>query len=93
MRQASVLPTLALASLSLSVTLRQIQQPNTLRGEGHSRPRTRNTNEETFVNVLIPQENQEPVGNLLERGRLQPSMPKGSFCRMPETTAWNFSMH
>lgn len=77
MRQASVLPTLALASLSLSVTLRQIQQPNTLRGEGHSSPRTRNTNEETFVNVLIPQEKPRASGEFTRKRSATAKYAKG----------------
>ena len=32
------------------------------------------------------------MGNLLERGWLQPSMPKVSFCRMLEITTWSFTI-
>lgn len=77
MRQASVLPTLGPASLSLSVTPRQTQQPNTARGEGHSSPPTRNTNEETFVNVLIPQEKPRAGGKFTRKSLAAAKYAKG----------------
>lgn len=63
------------------------------RDEEYSSPCTRNTNEENFANVLILQEKPRTSGNLLERGWLWPSMPKVSFCRLPEITTRNFSLH
>lgn len=32
------------------------------------------------------------MGNLLERGWPEPTMPKVSFCRMPQITTWNFTL-
>lgn len=76
-RHTSVLPILGLASLSLSVTLRQTKQRHTSRAEGHSSPRTRNINEENFVNVLIPQKKPRASGEFTRKRRAAAKYAKG----------------
>lgn len=75
--QAPVLPTLGLPSLSLSETQRLTKQTHTSRGEGHSSPHTRNTNEENFVNVLIPQEKPRASGEFTRKRLIAAKYAKG----------------
>lgn len=77
MRHASVLPILGLASLSGSVTPRQTKQLHTSKDEGHSSPCTRNTNEENFVSVLIPQEKPRATGEFTRKRSAAAKYAKG----------------
>ncbi|KAI4564751.1 hypothetical protein MJG53_015763 [Ovis ammon polii x Ovis aries] len=69
-RHAPVLPTQAVVSgFSLIKTLIEDRQERShkARGEGYSSPRTRNTNEENFVNVLIPPEKPRTIGEFTRK--------------------------
>lgn len=95
MKHPSVLHIPSVASgfgLIKSVTQIQTKQSHKSRGEGHSRPRTRNTNEENSVCVNSTRKAKNQWGNLLERRWLWPSMPKVSFCKIPEITTWSLTV-
>ena len=79
-RQASVLPIPGVASgFSLIKTLikDKTKRSHKSRGEGYSSPRTRNTNEENFVHVLIPQEKPRTSGEFTRKRLAAAKYAKG----------------
>lgn len=69
-RRASILPVAGVPSgfsLVKRTTRRQTKQPHKSTDEGHSKPCTRNTNEENSVNVLILQEKPNSSGGFTRK--------------------------